>query len=61
MQTKKLPLVQRVAILLECPATQDSSKEYAAIQQAYTDLSYGVDVEPEDLAMIQDKLEQFNI
>lgn len=61
MQTKDFPFVQRVAILLELPDLQDNEKEYATMTQAYTDLSYGVDVDPDLMQTINAKLDQFNI
>ena len=61
MSTKDLPFVQRVAILLEVPEAQDNLKEYATMTQAYTDISYGAEVDPSLLLLIIEKLELFNI
>lgn len=61
VSTKDLPLVQRVAILLEVPSSQDSQKEYDLLKQAYTDLMYGIELEPDISNLIQTRLEDCNI
>jgi len=59
--TKDKPLVVRLEILLEVPNVQDDDKEFAKLQQAKTDLMYGVALEPDIEELVQNKLVEFNI
>ena len=59
LQSKNL--LTRAENLLEAPEIQDSQFEFNLIKQAFTDLMYGVELEPNTLALILNKLALFSL